>query len=140
MSDAKKAVVKKFLSLFDGNGWPDLDELMALFAEDAECYTVYPSTPMVKGKVALRAELARQARDSDDPKCNVKVMAVDGNFVLVERVDTFITMGKNLTCCICSTFEVNDDNLICAWREYLDSADTMKQLGISPEEVQKLLQ
>jgi limonene-1,2-epoxide hydrolase len=140
MSKEKKAVVKQFLSLFDGNGWPNLDKVLALFAEDTVCYTVYPTTPKVDGKAALRAELERQSRDSDNPKCDVKVIAGEGNYVLVERVDTFITMGKALTCCICSTFEVNDDGLICAWREYLDSADTLKQLGISAEELEGLLQ
>lgn len=140
MSDSNKAVVKKFLDSFNGNGWPDLDELVSLFSDDAVCYVVYPSTPPVTGKKALREELERQAKDSENPRCDIRVIASEGRYVLVEREDTFITMGKPLAVNICSTFEVNDEGLICAWREYLDSADPAKKLGLNAAELDKLLQ
>lgn len=134
----KKATVEKFLHMFEG-GWPDFDEAASLFSENCECYVVYPTTPPVKGRQALKEELERQAEDSSNPRCDIKGMACEGDRVYVERVDTFTTLGKSLTVCFCSVFEVDDNGLIKAWREYLDPTDTARQLGISYDELQRLL-
>lgn len=140
MSIDKKAAVENFLHLFDGGSWPDFSEAASLFSEDCECYVVYPTTPPIKGRQALQEELERQARDSSNPSCDIKGMACEGDRVYVERVDSFMTLGKPLSLCFCSVFEVNDDGLIRAWREYLDPTDTARQLGISYDELEKLLQ
>ena len=111
-----------------------------MFAENCVCYVVYPTTPPVKGRAALRQELERQARDSSNPKCVINAVANNGKQVFVERVDSFLTLGKPLSISINSVFDVNDDGLIEGWREYMDPMTTARQLGISFEDLAKLLE
>jgi len=140
MGQSKKAVVENFLSKFHGGSWPDFDQVVSLFSEEAVCYVVYPSTPPVHGRQALKEELQRQSKDSSNPRCEIKGIACEGDRVYVERVDYFVTLGKPISVCFCSVFEVGDDHLIKAWREYLDPADPARQLGIGGEDLEKLLQ
>lgn len=139
-SHDKRKVVERFLNLFHSDEWPDFDDAAALFSEDTECYVVYPTTPPIKGCEALKQELIRQSETSSNPRCEIKGMAIEGDRVYVERVDDFITLGKPLKLCFCSVLEVDDKGLIKAWREYLDPTDTARQLGVSSEELQQLLQ
>lgn len=136
----KEAVVLSFLNLFHGDVWPDFNEAVTMFAENCECYVVYPTTPPVRGRQALKEELQRQARDSSNPKVVINAVASNGRQVFVERVDSFITMGKPLVISINSVFDVNDDGLIEGWREYMDPMTTARQLGISFEDLAKLLE
>lgn len=140
MAADKEAVVLSFLNMFDGGAWPDFDKLVSMFADECECYVVYPTTPPVTTRDALKEELERQAKDSANPEVDVKAIASKGNTVFVERVDSFLTHGKPLTICINSVFEVNDAGKITAWREYMDPTTTLKQLGISYDDMQKLLE
>lgn len=140
MSIDKEAVVLKFLNLFHGDQWPDFDEAAAMFTEDCVCYVVYPTTPAVKGRQAIKEELQRQARDSSLPKVEIKAVASNGRQVFVERVDSFITLGKPLSICINGVFDVTDDGLIAGWREYMDPMTTARQLGISFDDLAKLLE
>ncbi|MFA5495340.1 MAG: limonene-1,2-epoxide hydrolase family protein [Porticoccaceae bacterium] len=140
MSVDKESVVLSFLNLFHGDQWPDFDQAVSMFAENCVCYVVYPTTPPVKGRAALRQELERQARDSSNPKCVINAVANNGKQVFVERVDSFLTLGKPLSISINSVFDVNDDGLIEGWREYMDPMTTARQLGISFEDLAKLLE
>ena len=67
-------------------------------------------------------------------------MASNGRQVFVERVDSFITLGKPLSICINGVFDVTDDGLIAGWREYMDPMTTARQLGISFDDLAKLLE
>ena len=74
------------------------------------------------------------------PRSDITAYASRGNFVFVERVDSFITHGIAHTASLNSVFEVNSDNLITAWREYFDSGDVARQLHMSADDMSKLLQ
>ncbi len=140
MSIDKKNCVKKFLNMYDGGNWPDFDETVSLFSKDTVYYVVYPTTPPVHGREALKKELIRQSKDSKNPKSEIKAMASEGEYVFVERVDSFVTLGKSISVSLCSVFEVGDDGLIKVWREYFDPTDTARQLGISGDKLGELLQ
>jgi limonene-1,2-epoxide hydrolase len=47
-----------------------------------------------------------------------------------QRLDHFTIKGQRINHSLTAVFEVDDDGLIAAWREYFDSADVARQLGI----------
>jgi limonene-1,2-epoxide hydrolase len=140
MGARQEAAVLGFLNKFTGGAWPDMDELVSSFALDSVCYVLYPTTKPVVGRAALKEEFIRQAATSQTPLCDIKAYASNGKYVFIERVDGFITHGIKHTVSMNSVFEVNDDNLITAWREYFDSGDVARQLGMNPEDLAKLMQ
>jgi limonene-1,2-epoxide hydrolase len=136
----REAVVLNFLRHFTGGGWPDLDELVASFALDCVCYVLYPTTKPVVGRAKLKEELARQAKTTKTARAEIKAYASLGNYVFVERVDSYVTHGISHSVAMNSVFEVNAEDLITAWREYFDSGEVARQLGMSADEMAKLLQ
>jgi limonene-1,2-epoxide hydrolase len=140
MGARQEAAVLNFLNKFTGGDWPDMDELVASFATDSVCYVLYPTTKPVQGRAALKAELVRQAETSQTPRCDIKACASTDKVVFIERVDHFITHGIKHSVSMNSVFEINGDNLISAWREYFDSGDVARQLGMNPAELAKLMQ
>lgn len=140
MGIQKEAAVLNFLNKFTGGDWPDIDDLLSVFALNSISYVLFPTTKPVVGRSALHAELVRQSKMSQVPRCDIKAYASSGKHVFVERVDYFITHGIKHTVSINSVFEVGDDNLITAWREYFDSGDVARQLGMSADDMGKLLQ
>src|SRR5437879_4471965 len=112
MGAQQEAAVMGFLGKFDGGDWPDFDDLVASFSEDVEAWVVYPTTKPVRGRAALKEELQRQAKDSANPRVEVKAMASnDTGVVFAERVDHFDTLGKQIAVAINSVWEVGSDGL-----------------------------
>jgi limonene-1,2-epoxide hydrolase len=140
MGTKKETAVLNFLNKFDGGEWPDIDDLVSSFSLDSTSYVLYPTTKPVVSRAALKEELVRQSKMSQVPRCDIKAYASNGKYVFVERVDHFITHGIKHTVSMNSVFEVGDDNLISAWREYFDSGDVARQLRMSADDMGKLLQ
>jgi limonene-1,2-epoxide hydrolase len=140
MGAKQETAVLNFLQQFTGGDWPDIDGLVASFALENTSYVLYPTTKPIIGRTALKEEFARQAKTSHAPRSDIKAYASNGRFVFIERVDHFITHGIQHTVAMNSVFEVNEDNLITAWREYFDSGDVARQLGIGADEMGRLLQ
>jgi limonene-1,2-epoxide hydrolase len=140
MGAKQEAVVLNFLRQFTGGDWPDIDGLAASFAPDCVAYVLYPSTKPVMGRETLKEEFERQAKMSQTPRSDIKAYGSSGKHVFVERVDHFITHGINHNVSMSSVFEVNEDGLISAWREYFDSGDVARQLNMSADDMGKLLQ
>ena len=55
-------------------------------------------------------------------------LAVDGNVVLTERIDTFTVQGMSVPLPVMGTFEIRDGK-ICAWRDYFDMAQITAMLA-----------
>ena len=55
-------------------------------------------------------------------------LAVRGNVVLTERVDTFTLGGKAAPLPVMGAFEIRDGR-ICAWRDYFDMAQVTTMLS-----------
>jgi limonene-1,2-epoxide hydrolase len=60
-----------------------------------------------------------------------------GRFVFTERSDhvTLHDGNKKVTSRVCAVFELDGDSKIISWREYWDTGDIMKQMGLTPEQL-----
>ena len=109
-------IVREFSEAF---GRADIETLMATFADDA----IYHNMPMepAKGKEAIRATIEGFFKMSPGGvKFEILKQVVTGNFVMNERVDTFVIEGKETAAPVAGAFELDDDGKIVAWRDYFD--------------------
>ena len=103
----------------------DLDALMEFFTDDAVYHNI-PVAP-VRGKEAIRQTIAGFTAGVESVEFRVLNMVADGNVVLTERVDAFITSTITIELPVMGTFEVVDSK-IAAWRDYFDLNQFMSQL------------
>ena len=121
-TDAEK-VVTEFC-----NAWPrkNIDELLGFFTDDA----VYHNIPM---EPAVGIDNAIGFVEGFFAMCESMVietlhLAVRGNVVLTERVDTFTVGQKVASLPVMGIFEIRDGK-ISAWRDYFDLAQITKMLS-----------
>jgi limonene-1,2-epoxide hydrolase len=105
----------------------DLDALMAYFTTDA----VYHNIPMdpVEGTDAIRSFIEGFTGPVERVEFEVVHLASDGDLVLTERVDTFVTADRSAGLPVMGAFELRDGK-IAAWRDYFDMAQAMAALGM----------
>ena len=115
-------VVREFCALWEKG---DLDAIVESFTEDAVYHNI-PVAP-VTGKDAIRATIAGFTGGVDTIEFRVLNISADGNVVLTERVDAFITSTVTIELPVMGTFEVKGDK-IAAWRDYFDMNQFMSQL------------
>ena len=103
----------------------DLDAIVDFFTDDA----VYHNIPVdpVTGKQAIRDTIAGFTAGVDTVEFRVRHIVADGNVVLTERVDAFITPTVTIELPVMGTFELKGDK-IAAWRDYFDLNQFMSQL------------
>ena len=106
----------------------DLDTLMEFFTDDAVYHNI-PVAP-VSGKEAIRQTIAGFTAGVESVEFRVLNMVADGNVVLTERVDAFVTPTVTIELPVMGTFEVADSK-IAAWRDYFDLNQFMSQLPAS---------
>lgn len=120
--DAEK-VVREFCDAFTSH---DVESLRP-FLEDDVVYHNIPMDPLV-GIDASLAFLAGFLAMCDKMEIDILHLAVHGDVVLTERVDTF-TMGQVVAPLpVMGTFEVHDGK-IRAWRDYFDMAQVTKMFS-----------
>jgi limonene-1,2-epoxide hydrolase len=104
----------------------DLDAIVAFFTDDA----VYHNMPIapVTGKEAIRQTISGFTAGVDSIEFRVLNLAADGNVVLTERVDVFVTPTVTIELPVMGTFEVVGGK-IAAWRDYFDLNQFMSQLA-----------
>jgi limonene-1,2-epoxide hydrolase len=122
MSDASE-VVTRFCAAW-GEG--DLDTIIGFFTDDAVYHNI-PMTP-VTGPDEIRALIAGFTAGVDKIEFRVKHQAANGNVVMNERVDAFITAAKTIELPVTGVFEVTDAGKIAAWRDYFDLNQFMSQM------------
>jgi len=115
-------VVREFCALWEKG---DLDAIVDSFTDDAVYHNI-PVAP-VAGKDAIRATIAGFTGGVDTIEFRVLNISADGNVVLTERVDAFITSTVTIELPVMGTFEVKGDK-IAAWRDYFDMNQFMSQL------------
>lgn len=125
MSDEHGAeqVVRAFCDAFAAH---DAEALRPFLSDDV----VYHNIPMdpVVGADAAVAFLAGFLGMCDRMEIETLHLAVRGDVVLTERIDTF-TMGETVAPLpVMGTFEVRDGR-ICAWRDYFDLAQVTKMFA-----------
>jgi limonene-1,2-epoxide hydrolase len=64
----------------------------------------------------------------DKVEFRVNHIAANGNVVLTERVDAFVTPAKTIELPVMGAFEVTDNGKISAWRDYFDLNQFMSQM------------
>src|SRR5205823_5626727 len=116
------AVVQEFC---DAWAKGDLDALIEFFTDDAVYHNI-PVAP-VTGKAAIRDTIAGFTMGVDRIEFRVNHIAGNGNVVLTERVDAFVTPTVTIELPVMGTFEVVDGK-IAAWRDYFDMNQFMSQL------------
>jgi len=103
----------------------DYQSLLDYFADDAVYHNI-PVDPVV-GKDGIRATMQMFTTGVERIEFQVNNIAVNGNVVLTERVDTFVLPDKTVSLPVMGTFEVVDGK-IAAWRDYFDLNQFMSQL------------
>lgn len=118
------AIVTQFCAAW---GTGDLDVILDFFTPDA----VYHNIPMapVTGVDEIRALIAGFTAGVDKIEFRVTHQAANGNVVMNERVDAFITEAKTIELPVMGVFEVTDDGKISAWRDYFDLNQFMSQMA-----------
>jgi limonene-1,2-epoxide hydrolase len=103
----------------------DIDALMEYFTDDA----VYHNIPIdpVTGKDAIRQTIAGFTAGVESVEFRMRHIVADGNVVLTERVDAFVTPSVTIELPVMGAFEVVDGK-IAAWRDYFDLNQFMSQL------------
>src|SRR3954466_8151864 len=114
MSETPVELVRRFCDAWSGG---DLDAIVAYFTDDAVYHNI-PVAP-VTGKDAIRATIAGFTGGVDTIEFRVLNISADGNVVMTERVDAFITSTVTIELPVMGTFEVKGDK-IAAWRDYFD--------------------
>ena len=140
MSNSKEAAVRKFLELFH-TAKLDLDKIRAALAPDARWQAVVPLAEVVYGADGICREAERQYRIYRDCDCELLNIASAGDTVFTERVDRvrLIDGDREVITNVVGVFTVNEDDKIVFWREYWDMLDIARQIGISGEEMRKLM-
>jgi limonene-1,2-epoxide hydrolase len=136
MGAKQEAVVREFCDLWgQGGEVPAIDKIVAMFAEDGVWQLWVPGGPTIKGRDAIKAEIERQITFSTFMECGLLDIASNDRVVYTERLDHFTMGGKRISHALTAVYELDDDGLITAWREYFDTADLAQQLGIAPEDL-----
>ncbi len=136
----KEQIVRDFLSLFHTEKL-DGAALRSMLADDARYQPVVPIAPVRQGADAIVAEMERQYQLYDECACNTLNVAVSGNTVFTERVDTVrqLANGQRTTTCVVGVFDLDAAGKITWWREYWDALDCAGQLGIDDQTMRAIM-
>jgi limonene-1,2-epoxide hydrolase len=111
----------------------DVDRMTAMMADEFVWQINVPSWKPLVGRDVAREHLTRQNTVSTGglPGSDVLNVASNGGVVFVEKSDVFEMGDKRITLRVNAVLEVADGK-IAAWREYYDSVDLARQLGVEP--------
>lgn len=132
MGVKQEEFIKEFCDLWgDGtaDSRPDVDKIIAMMSEDAEWQLWVPGGPIIKGRENLRTEILRQMSYVTQNKCNIVEMVSSDRIVMTERADYAVVNGRPQPHSMVAVYELDDQGLICSWREYLDTADLARKSG-----------
>lgn len=135
MIDAEK-IVRDFCAAW-GEGKvekPDPDIIAGYFATEGEWHLWVPGQ-VVQGREAIRAEIERQREFSTFMECGIVKLVSAGLTVMTERLDYFTMHGVRVSHALVAVYDLDAEGKILSWREYFDTADLGKQLGMQPEAV-----
>ncbi|MDB6063589.1 MAG: hypothetical protein JWM78_3692 [Verrucomicrobiaceae bacterium] len=133
---ANEKHVQAFLEKFHESSKPDWAVLMEYFADDAHYQPLVPMRDPVQGKKAISAELERQYQFYKDCECVIHSIGSGDSKVFTERTDTVTLLhnGQKVAARLNAVFDIATDGRIKGWREYYDSGDMQKQLGVTAEQ------
>jgi limonene-1,2-epoxide hydrolase len=137
MSQTNLDTVLAFLDEFHFSGRPDVDKIMGFFAPGGTYQPLVPVTPKQVSGPDMAAALERQLNTYHECRCEIHAAAAMGSYVFTERSDhvTLHDGNKKVTSRVCAVFELDEEHRIVSWREYWDTGDIMKQMGLTPEQL-----
>jgi limonene-1,2-epoxide hydrolase len=136
----KERAILAFLDALHAPGTPDLAEAAQLFAPEATYQALVPTTAVLRGRDAIVAELSRQFTHYSDCDCEVLAIASNDRFVFTERRDhvSMIEQQKRIFSSVAAVFAFDEAGQVVSWREYWDTGDISRQLGLTPEQMAAL--
>jgi len=99
---------------------------MGFFHEDAVYHNI-PVDPVV-GRDDIRAMIVGFTAGWDRLDFALRHIVAQGDVVLTERVDHFVSVQRTVSLPVMGTFELSG-GLISAWRDYFDLNQFMSQLS-----------
>ena len=133
MGQAQETIVRTFCDAWgDETRRADVDRIVSMFAEDGYWALYVPGGPVIRGRAALRAEIERQLGYVQATHCGIQHMVSNDHMVMTERLDHFTKNGKRANHALVAVYELDDQGLITAWREYFDTLDLARQTGSEP--------
>lgn len=140
MSESNADRVRAFLRGLHDPVQPDLSSAMVDFAEDAVYQSLVPSRTPLKGRATIQKELEQQFERYSECDCEILAIAESDRHVFTERRDhvTMKAFGKRIYSSVNAVFDFDEQGRIVAWREYWDTADIARQLGLSADEMQAM--
>jgi limonene-1,2-epoxide hydrolase len=132
MGVEQEQVVLEFLEACTGRIM-DVEAASRLMTDDIVWQVNVPLAQPIVGLDAARAELERQSKVSSGMLEGSELLAIasNGRTVFTERVDVVQIGRRPITFRISGIFEVRYDK-VSAWREYFDTSDAARQLGVDP--------
>lgn len=139
MGVLQEAVVRDFLEAFHESSVPDFDRMMRHFADNAVYQPLVPDGSKFVTPASIVKNLQTQFETYNDCRCELLAIGSGPNHVFTERIDhvTLLRDGRQVGSRVCAVFELNDQNKICSWREYWDTGNIVKQMGVTREELDK---
>lgn len=138
MGAKQEAFIKEFCDAWgDGSksSRPDVDKIVSMMAEDAVWQLWVPGGPVIRGREALRQEILRQITYCGENKCNIINMLSSDTLVMTERSDQAVIHGRPAPHSMVAVYELDEQGLIKGWREYLDTADLARKVGVPVDSV-----
>ena len=133
MGSRQEDVALAFIGFFRDT-WPeDLDAPLRLVTEDCYYQGIVPTTEPIRGKAAIKAKWQGIKAAYGDQRHDMRGVASNETLVFTERTDYSFTGGKWVSIPLVAVFEINGDNKIFAWREYLDAGSVARQIGMDAE-------
>lgn len=129
MGQREEAIVHGYYDAWAAGDKPDVERIVTAFAPDGYWHVLCPTGPVYRGHDELRVELLRQGTFVSKFSIVVRSIASTDNVVLIEHVDSFQRKDVRVSASVMSVFELADDRLIVANRDYFDSADLGGQAG-----------
>ncbi|MDB6061501.1 MAG: limonene,2-epoxide hydrolase [Verrucomicrobiaceae bacterium] len=136
MGIAQENFIREFCDAWgDGSDTsrPQVEKILSMMAEDAVWQLWVPGGPIIKGREALRKEILLQMSYATNNKCVITHIISSDTIVMTERADLAIIHKKPCPHQMVAVYELDENGLIKAWREYLDTADLAKKTGITPD-------
>lgn len=140
MNEQHEKRVADFLTTFHASEL-DLVRIASFLAPNATYQPIVPLARPVVGREAVCAELDRQYRLYADCQCETIAVASNGRQVFTERVDTVrqLADGSQTVVHLTGVFELDDSGLITSWREYWDALEVAQQLGVTMEQMARIM-
>ena len=135
-----EAIVMDFLELFHATTL-DMPRIRAMLSEDARWQPVVPTAAVMEGRDKICAEIERQYRLYADCACKILHIATSGSTVFTERVDDVRMLADDRTVVtrVAGVFDLDAEGKIVWWREYWDTLDIADQIGISGEDMRRIM-